>query len=332
MAELLRSTLARHGFIGVVVLAQAVLLGLAVVVTVIFLLIRQKWVAHSKRKQNQYNDKLIELLFGTGAPNQGAAEMPNIWFWQESVFRDVILNQIQVMDGVEREKLVKLYFRAGYFEADKQMLLSRAWWRRLRTVIRLDVLSAPECREPFLELLRDPHDLVVLSATRALSHLGHAGDEEKIFASLELIQLRRRDAMVEILHNIAGHWGAETISRYLEGGPDPELAIACIRVLGERRATEAMPVFMKMLKSRDALTSEMLTELLDAIRLIFDPESIELVRPLLRHDSEEVRAKCVAVLSEFGDPEAMTEIETMQGRDESVEVLRAIRYATRLRA
>jgi hypothetical protein len=318
--------------IGQVVLIQAALLVFAVCGTTLFLLLRSLWTRHAEGKQIEYNNKLVDLLFDPPTlENKARAEMPNIWFWQEHLYRDVILNQIRIIAGHEREVLIALYVRSGFLAEDAILLRSRVWWRRLTALIRLDTLSLPQSRQWLLEAMNDRHLLVAMCATRAISRMAGELDPALIFSALERVGQQRREAMIEIITNIGSQLGPQPVIRYLESASESELAIPCIRVLGDLRATEAMPVFLQILGCAELFTAELLSELLDAVRKVADPEAVALTRELLKHSSPLVRAKSIHLLRELGDQEADEELMKLEVSDADVEVQRAFKKTSALR-
>jgi HEAT repeat protein len=316
--------LSSSGIIGWVVVAQAVLLGIAVVLTSLFLVSRAIWLKHKARIQDDYGRILIELLFETSAGQSAqTVRLPKIWFWQESIFRDVILHQIHALSGDERATLIKLYVRDGYLANDQKLLQSRAWWVRLRASIRMDLLTLHECAPFFTELMKDPNLLVALCATRALSRLSVSIDEELVFATLERVGNRRREAAIEVLSNLVAISGPNRLIQYLEHKPESPIAISCVRILGDSRAVEAAGVLLQILNVPSFFPDDLITEVLEALRKIGDPSALDLAKATLHHSSPTVRATSVLLLQEFGET-LSPEDKLILEQDASVEVRRAL--------
>jgi hypothetical protein len=324
VAERISQFILTSGVIGWVVVGQAILLSLAVFVTGLFLYTRSLWLKHKTRKQEQYERILIELLFES-EPGQTVSQdrLPNVWFWQEAIYRDVILHQIGILSGNERLTLTKLYVRTGFLEEDKRLLKSRHWWIRLRALIRIDLLSLNECRDIFYQMMDDPSLLVAMCATRALSRLTVEIDCDLVFTTLERVGRRRNEAAIEVLSNLVITSGPQRLISYLEHKPDSPIAVSCIRVLGEARVVESVAIFLQIMNTPTLFANEMIIEVLEALRKIADPAGLDLAKVTLHHPSPMVRAKSVLFLQELGEPFSPEDLLSLQ-RDSSVEVQRVL--------
>jgi hypothetical protein len=307
--------------IGWAVVGQAALLSLAVVMTSIFLVTRAVWLKH---KKEDYDRILIELLFETEA-TRGTSPLQQlkIWPWQEAIYRDVLLQQIRVLSGDERAKLVSLYVRSGFLATDQRLLRSRAWSVRLRALIRMDLLTLDQCSPAFIEMMSEQNLLVALCATRALSRLTVEVDDAFVFSTLERVGGRRREAAIEVLSNLVTVSGPSRIIHYLEHKPDSPIALSCIRILGDLRAVEASGVLLQILNTPMLFPDEVITEVLESLRKIADPSALELAKETLHHSSAAVRAKSILFLQEFGEPISAEDQEALQ-QDPSIEVRRAL--------
>ncbi len=309
-----------HGIIGVFVFVQAILLCIGIVTTALFLVMRAAWTKYRVAKKDEYEKLLIGLLFESGTSDPKSLQLE---FWQERIFRDVILHQIRVLSGDERDRLVRLYVGAGYLEKDRQLLRSRSWWIRLRALIRMDLLSLDVNRDSFLKSMNDRHPIVALCATRAVSRLPGEIDDDFLFSTLVRVGGRRREAAVEVLSNIGSNSGLERIISYLEKNPESPIAVACVKVLGELRAVEASGVFLQIMNTPELFSDELISEVLQGLRQIADPAGLDLARQTLRHSSPRVRATSIYFVQELGGSFTTEELDTLN-QDSSIEVRRAL--------
>ncbi len=312
--------LTQHGTIGLVVFTQAILLCFGIVATGLFLVTRAIWTKYRFEKKDEYEKYLVEFLFEGNASNPKSLQLG---IWQKQIFRDVILHQIRVLSGDERNALVRIYVGAGYLEKDRKLLRSRAWWVRLRALIRMDLLSLGENRDSFINSMRDRHAIVALCATRAVSRLPGEIDDEFLFSTLVRVGGRRREAAVEVLSNIGSNSGSGRIISYLEKNPDSPIAVACVKVLGDLRAVEASCVFLQIMNTPELFPDELITEVLQGLRMIADPAGLDLAKQTLRHSSPLVRATSIYFVQELGGSFTTEELETLN-QDPSIEVRRAL--------
>ncbi len=314
-------------FIGKVVLVQTLLLFFGIFMTIILLISRNALTDYRKKIQEKLSERLIDFLF-----SQEKAKI-KVWPWQKNIYRDTILNQIHILAGQERDKMVTKYVDCGFLEKDQEQAGSRSWARRLLALIRLDALSLTKTNDVFVRSLNDSHPLVVLSAIRALSRLGKKFEPAQtilfhpnvLLKSLEQVSLERRTALIEVISNIGFHHGAQIICDYLKICEKPEMAMACAHVLGELRDPLAMPIFLQALESPSAHSEAFLIKVLEAIPLIADPDAIQPLRKLLQHKSPQIRARVILALNALGDNEFFQEIEILRTNDSELEVQRALK-------
>lgn len=309
-------------YIGKIVLIQAALLAGGVTTTIGLLLFRNLIKRQTENKINFYTENIIHILLEKN-------DKPiKLWPWERAIYRDVLLGQIHILAGHERDLMINHYVSMSFFNDDVFQTKSRDWSKRLTALIRLDTLSIIKAREVFIKALNDSHPLVVLAATRALSRLAKENliqfDPNLLFKSLEQVGLERRTALIEVIANIGSHCGPEVICEYLQSCKNPDMAIACIHVLGELRALQAMPIFLHALNYPEQFSKSYLAKVLDAVPLIGDPEAIVPIRNLLSHESAKVRARAVMALHLLGDDQFYSQMQVLKSVETDVEVQRAI--------
>lgn len=307
-----------ENFVGKVVLLQAVVLSVGTALTLIYLYLRNLWNDYENQKKNIYTEEIINMLF----VESKSQVLPFLLWWDRAIYRDVLLSQIKVLIGQERDIMLKHYIDMKFLAADYIEVESRSWWKRLRALIRIDVLALTESRIVYLKAIKDSNNLVVLEATRALSRLPQNVSPNMLFMSLERVGLRRQTALLEIITNIGSNYSVEAICDYLQICDNEEMAVACVKVLGDLRAYQALTLLEEVIINHEDYSEKYLVKVLDALSLISDPEAIEMIRPLLNHSSPLVRARSLNTLSILGDNKL--NLENLKNTDTDVEVQRVI--------
>jgi positive regulator of sigma E activity len=307
-------------FIGQVVIFQTVMLHAGMVTTIVFLIARKYWRKYEAQKADQFTDKVINILFA----DPGAKTNTVLFWWDKDIYRDVLLSQIKVLTGHERETMVKHYLDMGFYSYDCVQVKSRYWWRRLRALIRIDILASTDSRAIFLRAIEDANSLVALEATRALSRLHQNVNPAMLFTSLERVSLKRQTALLEVISNIGQNYSVDAICDYLKICKNEDMAIACVQVLGTLQGYQVIPQLEEILKKPDEYSELYLVKILDAIALISDPNVIRAIHPLLSHASPRVRARSLYTLAILGDEALAGILENFKKSDANVEVQRII--------
>lgn len=308
-----------ESFIGKVVLFQTIVLLSGTVATMLFLLLRNAWHRYENRKKDIFTEEIINLLF-----ERRVTPKSFLFWWDRTIYREILLSQIKVLVGVERDVMIKHYVESGFFTDDSVQVRSRYWWRRLRALIRIDILAQNDSRLIYLKAIHDQNLLVALEATRALSRLPQKVSPAVLFTSLERVALKRKTALLEVINNIGTHYSVEAICDYLKNCNNEEMAEACIQVLGDLRAYQAIPLLEEVLLKPKEYSILLIVKVLDALSLISDPAVISLVRPLLKHESAHVRASSLNALALLGDDQIYAELENFKKSDSDVEMQRVI--------
>ncbi len=196
---------------------------------------------------------------------------------------------MNVMEGVDRVYLQRLYRELGYFDEDMKDLRSRFWWRRLAAVTRLETARFQEAFEPLRKLIEDPHDFVAIVAMRALSSIEYPYKIEIILDALSRRAPARRDIFAEMLLNFDEKHEDEIIE-YLANSFDPSIASICIDVLGMLQSEKAFPVIEQFANSSDDIVAESVAKALGAFKT---GNGMQVLRHLWDHPSERVRAEAI---------------------------------------
>ncbi|AZZ36850.1 hypothetical protein CIK05_08620 [Bdellovibrio sp. qaytius] len=308
-------------FIGQVVIFQTVMLHAGMVTTIAYLILRKFWRKYEAKKVDQFTDRVIGILFA----EPSAKRKTVLFWWDQAIYREVLLSQIKVLTGPERDTMVRHYVEMNFFAQDCIHVKSRYWWRRLRALIRIDVLALPNSRSIFLKAIEDTNSLVALEATRALSRLPQNVSAAMLFTSLERVSLRRQTALLEVISNIGQNYSVEAICDYLKISKNEEMAMACVQVLGTLQGYQVIPQLEVILKKPNEYSEAYLVKILEAIALISDPAVINAIHPLLSHGSAKVRAHAIYTLSILGDEKLSEILENFKKTDHEVEVQRVIR-------
>jgi len=310
-----------ESFIGKVIIFQTVMLHAGMVITIVFLVAKKYWRIYEAKKTDEFTDKVINILFA----EPGAKTTTVLLFWDKDIYRKVLLSQIKVLTGHERETMVKHYIVMNFYAYDCVQVKSRYWWRRLRALIRIDILASTDSRAIFLRAIEDANSLVALEATRALSRLPQNVSPAILFASLERVSLKRQTALLEVINNIGQNYSVDAICDYLKTCKNEDMAMACVQVLGALQGYQVIPQLEEILKNPAEYSELYLVKILDAIALISDPNVIGAIHPLLSHPSPKVRARSLYTLAILGDEALAGILENFKKTDANVEVQRIIR-------
>lgn len=233
--------------------------------------------------------------------------------------RRLIVAQMSVMEGEDKNWLKNLYKQIGYFDEDLRALKSKLYWKRLAAVVRLEVGQFNELIEPFTKLIEDPNDFVSIVAMRALSRLEGCGPLEPILDALSRRAPSRRDVFIEILQNLGGDHPDQILS-YLENCYDPQTASICIEVLGQVEYEEAFHTILRLHRSNDEGVVRAVAQALGRLR---NPKALDALHILAEHENPEIRAEALRSLVALRDPRLSWLLSNLR-KDQSVQVRRAL--------
>lgn len=204
------------------------------------------------------------------------------------VVEAILLDSIQRVRGIERERMGSALEQLGFVEDYVQGLSSSRWWRRATCAERLGLSGAERAIHPLVNALNDVDSEVRLRAAQALGRLGGKAAVRPLIHALDE----------------PNRWSTIRLSDILTG-------------MGHEVVDELIGFFPEL--SRHGKLAAL--DILGRIRLL---HSAEWLRERLDDFESDVRARACHALGEIGDPAAIDAlIAAMQDADWPVRAMAA---------
>lgn len=187
---------------------------------------------------------------------------------ERSVLEQILLDHVQRVQGIERERLARALDELGYVDEYLAGLGSPRWWRRAESAERLGLAEASRATGALIEALDDDVSEVRLRAAKAL---GAVGGRAAVRPLLRALSEPNRWSTIRIGDILSG-MGSPVVAELLDAFPELGLhaQVACLDILGRIRSLEA----------------------------------VAWLRARLRDPQPDVRARAAHALGQIGDPEA----------------------------
>lgn len=199
-----------------------------------------------------------------------------------------------LLDKIEKNssKALQKYIKVGYFEADKKMLKSRRWWKKLDGLLALDIIQPRQPQKELLpeikKLIKHNHPLVRVMAAKitfnfledaeAIDFLDHLNDDQ--FFQEDLFY----DAVLE------SYFAKEQIIlEYLYAKPNTHISRIILRAIAELRAEHAQAIIIKLVKENRVEKYRNLSSILAAIARLKILELEDEVVKLTGHPQNSVK-------------------------------------------
>jgi HEAT repeat protein len=210
----------------------------------------------------------------------------------------------------ERATLLPAYRMFKFADQEIDALQNPHWPRRLAAAGRLGLMGDPDAVLALIETLEDDYLDVRLASARALAQLEAPDAVGPILRALalpgELPSRLAADALLDM-----GEAAIAPLVEFLRGR-HAESDLACVtvavRVLGERKATAAIPCLIELLEHPDAELR------LNAVRALGQIGDLHALEPLCRVATDPVwgvRSNAAQALGRLGDVRALS---TLSGR------------------
>jgi len=284
---------------------------------------RRLWSRRNNLEREEDYRRVIKLFLEYKNPFKGRRYLTNLKHQikgkeERGFFRRVLLSQMGIVDALNQDKLRHAYKELGYLEEDLKGLRAWAWWARLASVLRLEVLQQDNLANDLVKKIDDRNELVAIAAMRALSPLNFPNKTATILDALSRRAPARKDVFIEILINIGKEHVFEIV-KYLNECFDPFIASICVRVLGELGVPETLEALFQLSRSS---SDEVVSEATRALSHFNDPRVVDRLRELLEHSAPLVRVHAISGLMALGDQGAKIKLEAL-GSDPSMDVRRA---------
>ncbi len=278
---------------GIVVIAVSVLMLIAVIMLRVGRTMRQR---QERRFVAQWRPLLAECTFGV------PQELPAIPRTMQYVFLKLWIYHLESLTGAARDNLVQLAKAAGADAVVRSMIRKKDLRRRLIAVVALGHLGDRSAWHELRELTDDPSPILSLAAARALLDI----DAPVTLDWLIPVIARREDWPVARVVAMLKDLGPDHVTRPLIAGVEAAFASddkarqvpRLLRMMQVAYPGLSAPVVRKIL----ARTSD--AEIIAAaLRVLYDPRDLDMLRTYARHESWVVRISAVRALGRIGMPE-----------------------------
>lgn len=239
-------------------------------------------------------------------------------------FRRIVLDALKLESGERFSRLIELYRNLEFTKIDFKELQDVRWWVKLSALLRLELLEDRNLRPFFYEAMKDPNEMIALVGMRALGKVEGPHEIESILDHLSRRAPARADLFAELIRDI-GEIHPSLVLKYLVTCSDPWIAVICIQVLGELKATTAIEPLTRLSRSH---VDEVAEVCIEALGKMGEHRVIPTIEAALHHSSPGVRVAAIRGLSQMKVTAPLYRFELL-GRDPDIKVQREIFLATR---
>lgn len=198
---------------------------------------RQAREAWSRSVRRAIEPRVLAYAHGTEPSLMAVLGRP-IRRAERGVLEQILLDHVQRVEGIERERLARALDELGYVDDYLAGLGSPRWWRRAESAERLGLAGASRATGALIEALEDAVSEVRLRAAKAL---GAVGGRAAVRPLLRALGEPNRWSTIRIGDILAG-MGSPVVAELLEAFPEFGLhaKVACLDILGRIRSLEAV--------------------------------------------------------------------------------------------
>jgi len=219
------------------------------------------------------------------------------------VLEQILLDHIQRVRGIERERLATAMDQLGLVEEYLKGLESGRWWRRAESAEKLGLAASKRAIQPLSRALDDEMPEVRLRAAKALGQLGGTASARKLVRALNEPNRWSTIRVADILIGM----GHEVIEAVIEAFPTltREGQLAVLDIIGRIRPVSAGPWLIEKLYDR---TTDVRARACHALGNIGDPNVAPELIAALRDPEWPVRAMAAKALGRVGAAEAIPQL------------------------
>ena len=220
-----------------------------------------------------------------------------------AVMEEILLDHIQRVRGIERERLGRALDELGYVSAYLRGLKSARWWKRAESAEHLGLAGAARATGELLAAMDDESYEVRLRAAKAL---GAIGGRAAVGPLLRALSEPNRWSTIRVA-DILGGMGREVVHELMEGfgGLSPHGKLAAIDILGRVHSLESVPWLVARLTDPDSNVRARVCAALGAIGVI---DAGPQLRRALSDRAWPVRAMAAKAIGKIHDAEAIPEL------------------------
>lgn len=213
-----------------------------------------------------------------------------------NVVEQVLLEFIQRVRGIERNRLGKAFDELGYVDSNLEQLKSARWWFRAEAAEKLGLSGARRATEHLASALNDDEPEVRI---RAATALGKVGGRASVVPLIGALNEPNRWSTIRIADILTG-MGIEVVQELVSSWDDlsPTGRLAAIDIFGRIRLLDAVPWLRQRLADEDA---DVRARAAHALGAIAEPGSAESLQAAMNDPEWPVRAMAAKALGRIRD-------------------------------
>jgi HEAT repeat protein len=216
------------------------------------------------------------------------------------VVEEILLDHVQRVRGIERERLGKALDELGYVDRYLAGLKSPRWWKRAESAENLGLAGSSRATAGLLAALEDPSYEVRLRAAKAL---GAIGGRAAVAPLLRALSEPNRWSTIRIA-DLLSQMGRPVVDELIAAFPTLNLhaKLAALDILGRVHSLDAVPWLDGRLQDEDPDVRSRSAAALGAIGVV---DSAPALRRALADPAWPVRAMAAKSLGKIHDAEAI---------------------------
>ncbi|HEX4824607.1 MAG TPA: HEAT repeat domain-containing protein [Candidatus Polarisedimenticolaceae bacterium] len=266
--------------------------------------------ARRRSRRNALEPSILRYVHGED-PSILAALRGGLARSDRPVVETILLDHVQRVRGVERERLARGLDELGYVDAYMDALGSTRWWTRAHAAENLGLAGAKRATSKLVSALGDDVAEVRL---RAAKSLGLVGGRAAVRPLLQALGEPNRWSTIRIA-DILSDMGREVVHELMEAYPELNRhgRLAALDIVGRVHALETIGWLLARLDDDDADIRARAAHALGAIGVL---EGAPRLRSALADPAWPVRAMAAKALGRIHDAEAIPELcATLRDRE-----------------
>ncbi len=217
-----------------------------------------------------------------------------------NVVEKVLLEFIQQVRGIERDRLGRAFDELGYVNSNLEQLQSPRWWFRADAAEKLGLSGARRATEQLASALNDEVPEVRIRAANAL---GKVGGRASVVPLIAALNEPNRWSTIRIADILTG-MGTEVVQELVNGWDDLNHTgrLAAIDIFGRIRHLDAVPWLRERLSDEHA---DIRARAAHALGAIAEPGSAELLQQAMHDQEWPVRAMAAKALGRIRDRDSI---------------------------
>jgi len=221
-------------------------------------------------------------------------------FRDRNVVENVLLEFIQRVRGIERDRLGRAFDELGYVDSNLEQLRSSRWWYRAEAAEKLGLSGARRATEQLSSALNDDEPEVRI---RAATALGKVGGKASVIPLIGALNEPNRWSTIRIADILTG-MGTEVVHELVQSWDDLSHTgrLAAIDIFGRIRLLDAVPWLRQRISDQHA---DIRARAAHALGAIAEPGSAEPLQALINDPEWPVRAMAAKALGRIRDRDSI---------------------------